>query len=222
MPSVTQSPPLTPRLAAHLATLYAGGPQTGVDGKPHPIDAVTRIAPEQGMLLRDLVLGQRPQFTLEIGLAYGFSSLYILDALETLGVGHHFALDPYQRSYWHGIALAHVEAAGAGDRFTFIEERAAHALPRFLELGIRPGVIFIDGDHKFDSAFVDFYFAAQLCPPGGVIVLDDMWMPAIRRVTAFIEANRHDFTREASDIDNVAIFRRTGEDARSWDHYVPF
>jgi len=39
----------------------------------------------------------KPQATLEIGLAYGFSTIYFLAVLAENGNGHHSSIDPYQR-----------------------------------------------------------------------------------------------------------------------------
>jgi len=57
---------------------------------------------------------------------------------------------------------------------------------------------------------------------GGCIILDDMWMPSIRRVVAFICWNRNDFKELKTPLSNIAAFRRIGEDTREWNHYVEF
>jgi hypothetical protein len=108
------------------------------------------------------------------------------------------------------------------DRFRFIEEKSLFALAHFAERGKTFEVIFIDGNHRFDDAFVDFTLSAELCPMGGRIVLDDRWMPSIRRVVTFIRSNREDFEELKTPVANIAVFRRIGEDKRPWHHYVNF
>jgi hypothetical protein len=83
-------------------------------------------------------------------------------------------------------------------------------------------MIFIDGNHRFDDALVDFTLSAELCPMGGYIILDDMWMPSIRRAVSFIRSNRKDFEELKTPTRNVAAFRRVGEDTRAWNHYANF
>jgi hypothetical protein len=83
-------------------------------------------------------------------------------------------------------------------------------------------VIFIDGNHRFDDVLVDFTLSAELCPMGGCIVMDDMWMPSIRRAVAFIRSNRNDFEEIKTPVSNIAAFQRICADGRQWHHYVEF
>ena len=62
-------------------------------------------------------------------------------------------------------------------------------LPRLLRQKEMIDFAFIDGSHLFDYAFVDFYFLDKLIPVGGIIAVDDLWMPAVRRVVSFALTN---------------------------------
>jgi len=75
-----------------LLSMYHGEPQLGTDGQLHTIDAVTRISPAQGMWLYDLCRVAKPKSTLEIGMAYGYSTLYFLAALANNQIGTHTAV----------------------------------------------------------------------------------------------------------------------------------
>ena len=207
---------------ARLDSLYRGEPQPGTDGALYPIDTITRISHEAGQWLHATVLEERPRFTFEIGMAYGFSTLHILDALAQLGAGHHWACDPGQTNYWHGIGLANVERARTGDRLSFIERTSAATVPLLAEAGLHFDLVFVDGAHTFDAVMLDFTLVAPRCAPGGLVILDDLWMPAIRRAVEFVETNRRDFTRVETPIASLAAFRRTGSDERPWDHFVDF
>jgi hypothetical protein len=55
---------------------------------------------------------------------------------------------------------------------------------------------------------------------GGHIILEDMWLPSIQRVVAFIRENREDFTEVETPVGNIAVFRRTGEDDREFKHFM--
>ena len=63
-----------------LATMYEKHPQHGSDGLLHELDNITKISIEQGHLLAQLHASVKPRLSIEIGLAYGFSTLFILDA----------------------------------------------------------------------------------------------------------------------------------------------
>jgi predicted O-methyltransferase YrrM len=213
--------PLPPPFRAALLSMYNGEPQLGSDGKRHSIDGNTRISPEQGMWLYSLCRAAKPKTTLEIGLGYGFSTVYFLAAIRENSVGHHTAVDPFQ-SHWDGIGWRQSRSLDMSDSFRCIEEKSVSALVHFADRGEMFEVIFIDGNHRFDDVFVDFTLSAELCPIGGCIVLDDMWMPSIRMAVAFIRSNRKDFEEIGTPISNIVAFRRISEDARKWQHYVKF
>ena len=204
--------------------MYAGDSQLGTDGKHHSIDPATGISPAEGMWIYKLCLTIKPQATLEIGLAYGFSTLYFLAALTANSSGRHTAIDPYQRKApgrWAGIGLAHGSRLG-GERFRFIEERSFSALTHLAESSACFDIIFVDGRHFFDIVVTEFTLSAELCSMGGYVILHDMWLPAIQRAVAFIRTNRADFKYIETPLANLAVFQRTGTDDRQFKHFVDF
>ncbi|MCX5943966.1 MAG: class I SAM-dependent methyltransferase [Cyanobacteria bacterium] len=214
-----------------LQALYAGQAQTGEDGQLHPIDATTRISVDEGLELLRLARELNAASLLEVGLAYGFSSQFLLAALVPRG-GLLTALDPFQSSDWHGIgrclaeqtvaALTTNPASCGPLRFQWIPEPAHRALPALEAAGERFDLIFIDGYHRFDDVLIDVTLAARLCRPGSVIVLHDLWLPAVRSAVAFLEANRSDLTRLETSCRNLGVFQVQSSDQRNWDHFVPF
>src|SRR5689334_3376174 len=204
-----------------LLSMYRGEPQRGADGQAHPIDRATAVKPAEGLWLYQLCLERRPAATLEIGLGWGYSALFMLAAHARNGGGRHTAIDPQQRSWFHGVALAHAEKCGAA-AFRFIEERSDRAATDLARAGEAFDLVFIDGNHRFDDALTDFYLYAPLCRRDGLIVLDDLWMPSIQSVASFVRRNREDFVEVRVPERNVAVFRRVGDDVRPWDHFRGF
>ncbi|NTV45311.1 MAG: class I SAM-dependent methyltransferase [Chlorobiales bacterium] len=206
--------------------MYHGDPQQGIDGQLHAIDTLTRVSPEQGMWLYEFCLSAKPESTLEIGMAYGYSTLYFLAAATKNRKGYHTAIDPFQRSYWHGIGLVHASTHAPRwekeDSFRFIEERSDRAAANLARENKTYDLIFIDGNHRFDDVLVDFYLYAQVCAIGGWIIFDDMWMSSIQTVVSFIRKNRLDFKEIPTEILNVAVFQKTGDDKREWNEFVKF
>jgi len=201
--------------------MYRGEPQPGTDGALHPVpQAMTKR--DRGLYLFQLHERLRPETSLEVGLAHGFSALYVFGAMLQGGAGHHLAIDPYQEAWFHGVGRLHATRLGLDGRFTLIEEPSATALARLGGEGRRVQLAFIDGDHKFDSVLVDFALTARLCDVGGVVVLDDLWMPSVRRAVSFLRRNREDFEEESTGSRTAAAFRRVGDDRRPWDHYRRF
>jgi predicted O-methyltransferase YrrM len=213
--------PLPQPFRSTLLSIYKGEPQLGSDGEWYSLDGKTAISADEGMWLYNLCREAKPKATLEIGLAYGYSTVYFLASIRENGVGRHSAVDPFQ-SDWHGIGWCRPRSLSMSDGFRFIEEKSVAALAHLADRGEMFEVIFIDGNHRFDDALVDFTLSAELCPNGGCIILDDMWMTSIRRAVAFIRSNRKDFEEIKTPVSNIAAFRRIGEDTRVWNHYVDF
>lgn len=213
--------PLSDPFRSALLSMYKNEPQCGTDGVLHTMDAETRIYPEQGMYLYNLCRSLQPKRTLEIGLAYGFSAVYILAAQHDNGKGSHTAIEPFA-ARWHGIGQAKIEQVGMNQSFTFVAERS---FPALAELGRKSewfDLIFIDGNHKFDDVLVDFTLSAEICPIGGYIVFDDILMPSIGKVLSFIQKNRKDFERMPIPVFTMAAFRRIAADSRAWNYHVKF
>ena len=206
-----------------LLSMYHGEPQLGIDTLPHPIDEQTRISQSQGMWLYNLCVSTKPAATLEIGMAYGYSTIYFIAAIARNQLGHHTAIDPFQRSSWHGIGLAHAQALTShkapDSTFQLIEDRSDRAATDLARSNSTFEVIFIDGNHRFDDVLVDFYLYAPLCTIGGHIILDDMWMSSIKTVVAFVRANRTDFVECPTDQPNICVFKKVSDDARNWTHF---
>lgn len=202
--------------------MYAGDPQLGIDGQLHPLDANTRVSPAEGMWLFEKCLKLKPVQSLEIGLAFGFSTIYFLAAIHEARTGSHTSIDPLPGRFAIGVGPLQAKKVDMEHAFRFIKEKSSIALADLERSKERFELIFIDGSHRFDDALMDFTLAAEICPLDGCIVLDDMWMPSVKRVVSFIRSDRPDFMEIKTPISNIAAFHRNGPDERKWDHYVDF
>src|SRR4051794_28551903 len=96
------------------------------------------VTPEYAEALYGSILRETPGNVLEIGMAFGVTSLAILTALEEIGGGGELTtIDPYQSTDWHGIGVLNVERARLDHAHTLIEDYDYLALPRLLEAGAR-------------------------------------------------------------------------------------
>ncbi len=144
-----------------------------------------------GLTLYNLVRETNSENTLEVGMAYGLSTLHICQAHHDKGAGGHTAIDPSQRSKWRSIGLLNLSRAGLDNFFTFYENPSYEILPQLLRNGERYDFVFVDGLHLFDYTLVDFFYTDKLLKSGGFVMFDDLWMPAIRKVCGFILRNRN-------------------------------
>ncbi len=140
------------------------------------------LAQEVGQLVRPRVL--------EIGMAYGTSSVHLSDGIEAAGGGELVSIDPNQHTQWHGIGLQLLEKTGHGQFFHLIEAPSWRALPELAGGSGQFDFIFIDGWHSFDHVFVDFFYCDKLLRPGGFLAFHDCGMPATSKVLRFIQSHK--------------------------------
>jgi predicted O-methyltransferase YrrM len=145
------------------------------------------ITADEGVFIESLIISHSCKSTIEIGCAYGISSLHISRALQSkMQEGaHHTIIDPFQHTQWQGIGIKHLQQAAVSN-YTFIEKSSEQALPQLLEYGKQYDFALIDGWHTFDQVMLDFYYLNRMLKVGGVIVFDDMWMPSVRKALAYI------------------------------------
>jgi len=163
------------------------------DREGHPREAFpASLQHEDGQALYDIVRKYGPKSSLEIGMAYGLSSLFICQAHHDNGGARHTVVDPLQTQWFDGIGRLNLERAGFESMCTFVEEPSYLALADLIRAGERFDFVFIDGNHRFDYTLVDFFLVDKVLDDGGLVVLHDSWLPAIRKVLAFIVRNRAD------------------------------
>jgi predicted O-methyltransferase YrrM len=169
----------------------------------------------EGETVYRLIRTVQPEATLEIGMAYGLSTLFMCQALVDNGHGRHIAIDPFQTTQWKSIGLRNVQRAKLDRVLTFRESRSHEMLPRLLEQGQRLKVVFIDGCHLLDYTLLEFFYADQMLDPGGFLVMDDLWMPAIRKVCGFVLRNRRYRLAVEHLRDSASLWQRGVRLARS-------
>jgi len=145
---------------------------------------------EIGTFLYNLIQEEKLEKTLEIGMAYGLSTLFICQAHHDREIGHHIAVDPFQSKAWKSIGLLNSKRAGLDNRLRFFESYSYEILPKLVEKGEQLDFAFIDGSHLFDDAFIDFFYIDKILNVGGFIAFDDIWMPALKQLVNFVLKNK--------------------------------
>jgi hypothetical protein len=138
------------------------------------------------------------------------------------GYGSHIAIDPFQESDWHGIGVVAVQELQFSDRFKWLKQRSDFALTQMSADRVRAQYIYIDGYHTFDACLIDLCCSDQILDVGGLIILDDVWMPSIKAVASFVLSNMPHFQRLEVNFDNILALEKVSQDTRSWDHFVSF
>lgn len=160
--------------------------------RDHERDFQTVTLPEPDCdLLRDLLISERAETVVEVGLAYASSALAIGEALVTVDPPHprHVIIDPFQERAWSNVGWDLLCSAGLDAIATLVPAASSIALPQLVTEGLVADAAFVDGSHRFHEVFVDFYFLRKIVRPGGLIVIDDNWAPSVRTAVRYYEQN---------------------------------
>jgi predicted O-methyltransferase YrrM len=176
-------------MVSQLEEILRTGHVRSVDGtKTLPLDSA--VTADVGEFLQGLIRQRRPKTTLEVGLAFGISALFICEALQAAGGQRHIAIDPNQSTQWQGIGINNLRQAGFGDMVELHESSSHLALPQLEANGTRIDFAFIDGWHTFDHALTDFFHVDRILSVGGVVVFDDVFFPGVHQACRYVALNR--------------------------------
>jgi predicted O-methyltransferase YrrM len=155
-----------------LQEIFSKGAVTSAKGETFELHS--SIDNEEGEFLQNLIATYKPQNSVEIGCAYGLSSLYICDALQKHSTNpKHTILDPFQSTQWSGIGINNLKKVGI-DFFNLVEKPSELAMPELLVEGKKFDFIFIDGWHTLDHTLLDLFYANKMLKIGGILVVDDV------------------------------------------------
>ena len=157
----------------------------------HRLDVKANISVPNSAALDRFVRMRKPRQVIEIGMAYGVSTLTILAAMEANGCGALISIDPYVG--WptgRRVALHQVARAGVSHRHSHHYAASHEVLPCLLKEMYRPELIYIDGNHDFEYVFTDYFLSDKLLPIGGVMAFNDAGWTTVHRVIRFLMGTR--------------------------------
>lgn len=110
--------------------------------------------------------------TIEIGLGYGVSALFVCEGLRTNGdpTARHVVVDPYQATRFANCGLQFLEEVGVAALVEYHPEQSQIALPRFVGEGRSFHLAFVDGNHRFDGVFLDLVYLGRLLRQEGSLL----------------------------------------------------
>lgn len=225
-----------------LAEILASQKVVADDGEVYPCHS--GVLPLTGLFLQRLIRENDYRSVLEVGFAYGVSSLYVGEMLLGKEGARHLLVDQAQSVYWRNIGIANLRRAGMP--FELIEKPSELALPELLARGEKFDLAFIDGSHVFEHALLDFFYASRMVRVGGAIVFDDADFPSLSKLLSYISqfpafrlelpeldalaraklqcrlAWRRLFSGDSVIFPRAVALRKVSEDQRPWDWYQPF
>jgi predicted O-methyltransferase YrrM len=145
----------------------------------------------EGTYLYAIVRTLRPKAAVETGVANGFSTAFLLQALDANGDGHLHSIDlprevgrAYEPgTFFEGEGRAGIPPgsqpgwlipAGLRERWTLVLGRSQEELPPLLERLGTVDFFMHDSEHSFDCMWFEFGAAWPRLREGGVLVSDDV------------------------------------------------
>ncbi len=156
--------------------------------------------------------------TLETGFAQGRSAAHIIAASNS----KHLAMDPFQAEEFKNVGLENMKKLGMENLIEVRNEFSYETLPKLYFEGRKFDFIFIDGDHKYDGEFIDFFYSDLLLDDGGYVLFHDTWLRSTQYMIKYIQKNRKNYKRLKTPLKNFALFRKEGTYEREWLHFKEF
>ena len=197
------------------------------DGSLHTLFPVSVTAAE-GQALREWVKREHAARTIEIGLGYGISALFVCEGLlaNDDAAARHVVVDPYQATRFADCGLQFLADAGVTELVEYHPEESQIVLPRLVAEGRSFDLAFVDGNHRFDGVFLDLIYLGRLVRAEGILFVDDYQLPAVARASSFCITNLGWTLEEVSadgDLHHWAVLRTAPVPReRSYDYYVDF
>jgi hypothetical protein len=167
------------------------------------------------LIIANLILDKRIRDSLETGMAYGASTLAILATKKYAGIcGKHISIDPFQQLHFDDCGVVAVERANLVAGMEVSRTPSSIELPRLLDSGASFDLIYVDGSHLFEDAFVDSYFGIRLLRKGGIILFDDSADKHVAKVLRFIRFNLHTCLHE------LDLSQWRGDHGRNWRYHL--
>ncbi len=173
--------------------------------------------------IRKILKSTKATNTLEVGFAYGTSALVFAEhhqRMENTGI-RHTILDPNQNDQWESIGVENLKRCGVikGKNYRLIEETSILALPELLKKNKRGwlDVALIDGWHLFDYTLMDIFYCIEMLRVGGVLIVDDKRMKAIRAVSNYVKRAYPHIVNICESCPTILVLKKKAEDTRDWN-----
>lgn len=126
-------------------------------------------------LLYSIIRNLRPDHVFEIGSYKAGTTEALCRALQANGHGLLHTVDPFRGDY-----IAATVAHWPTELVRYVSIHSMSSMDFYMEMerqGVRPGVVFVDGNHDYEFALFDIGRAAKYMTPGGFIFVDNVAQP---------------------------------------------
>lgn len=176
------------------------------------------ISKEEAEFIYSFIKEKGIKDTLETGLSFGCSTTHIISATNSA----HYAIDPHEEKQGN-IGLNNIKKFGLEKYLIYEKDYSYNVLPRLLKEGKKFDFAFIDGNHRFDDVFIDFFYSDLLLRKKGYVLFHDTWMRPIQLVSSWIRNDKKNYRQIKNPCKNMILFQKEQEkDNRRWFHFKEF
>jgi len=190
--------------------------------KNNKIDCIINTI--EGNTIYNLVIKNKLNKCIEIGMDYGIISTYILLALDKLDKSDNkiklISIDEYQQSRWNDFGLKLIELNDFNKYLTFYNEPSYIVLPKLLSES-KYNLIFISGWNTFDHIMMSITFASMLLTDDGFLIINNKYNNRVNKCIRYIDSNYKNFKKFDTD-NTLVIYQKIIEDNRVINYYNDF
>lgn len=142
------------------------------------------MSPQERVALYAIVFSVAPLRYLEIGSCRGGSAAIVTAAMDDLGTGQAYGLDPIDQ-------ISERTAKMIAGRFTPIRGASPEALPQARDLAGGPfDLVLVDGDHSLQATLADLEGVLPIVADEAVVLIHDAFNDDVRRaIDRFVAAH---------------------------------
>ena len=172
---------------------------------------------KEGLLLYNLIKKYKPKKLLEIGLACGISSSFMLCSMDKKS--KLYSIDPYQKIVWNKFGLIVIDEIIKENN---LPNNIHTWIPTFSKIYFDNynnkndyDLIFIDGDHSYEGTLIDLLGANKLLKKGGILVIDDVLHKDVKNALSFFFKKQNDKNNKNNNIKYKLI-----DDVKTMNAYI--
>lgn len=185
------------------------------------------ISKGYGEFLYNLVVEKRLKKSVEIGLGYGSTALFVSAGHKVIGDAdsYHIAIDPKQGEKWNRVGVENIAKLDY-HRFKLIEEPSYIALPKLLSQLVkessgrkdvnRADLCIIGGWNEYQLSLLDLFYCDLIVEKEGYIAVTEEDKSASDELVKFISKNWKHYDRINTVYKSYHVYRKREEDKRAW------
>ena len=167
----------------------------------------SNISVNEGLKIFELIKKYKPKKLIEIGLACGISTGYMLSAINP--GDKLYSVDPFQKIEWDRFGL--INANYIVNELE-LPKNTHHWIPLFSEnyfdkTNDKYDFMLIDGDHSYEGTMIDLMGSLKILNKGGILAVDDVLHEEVGKAAkSFFKKYRSNFEEITTNVNTMGFY----------------